>query len=61
MLRQGNFSFFVRYQDDLDMAEQTGGVSLDPKYAHYYIAGGIDYLTINYLFSMYFMHDCIHD
>jgi|GEM_PF-627471 len=61
MLRQGNFSFFVRYQDDLDMAEQTGGVSLDPRYAHYYIAGGIDYLTINYLFSMYFMHDCIHD
>ena len=61
ILRQKNFSLFMHYQDDLDMAEQKGGVSLDPRYAHYYIVCGIDYLTTDYLLAGYFMHDCIHD
>lgn len=56
-----NFSFFVSYRDDLDMAEQRGGVSLDPRYAHYYITGGFDYLSKKFLIAFYFMHDCIHD
>jgi hypothetical protein len=37
------------------------GVSLDPRYAHYYIVCGVDYLTTDYLLAGYFMHDCIHD
>jgi len=61
LLRHENFSFFIRYRDDLDMAEQKGGVALDPRYTHYYISGGVDYLTKNFLFTTYFMHDCIHD
>lgn len=61
LLRYKDLSLFVRYRDDLDMAEQKGGVSLDPRYAHYYIVGGIDYVTTPFLFSGYFMHDCIHD
>ena len=61
ILRQKNFSLFMHYQDDLDMAEQKGGVSLDPRYAHYYIVCGVDYLTTDYLLAGYFMHDCIHD
>lgn len=61
MLKHNNFSFFIRYQDDLDMAEQKGGVSLDPRYDHYYIVGGFDHLTKNFLFAAYFVHDCIHD
>ena len=61
MIKHKSFSFFMRYRDDLDMAEQRGGVSLDPRYAHYYITGGFDYLTENFLFAFYFMHDCVHD
>ena len=61
LLRHHDFSFFVQYRDDLDMAEQKGGVSLDPRYAHYYIVGGFDYLFDKVFCAMYFMHDCIHD
>lgn len=61
LLKYKNISFFVRYQDDLDMAEQKGGVALDPRYTHYYISGGFDYVTQHILFTTYFMHDCVHD
>jgi len=61
ILKFKNLSLFVRYRDDLDLAEQEGGISLDPRYAHYYISGGIDYITASLLFSGSFMHDCIHD
>lgn len=61
MLKHGKFSFFSKYRDDLDMAEQTGGVSLDPRYAHYYIVGGFDLLLTNLMVAAYFTHDCVHD
>jgi hypothetical protein len=61
LLRHGASSFFVRYRDDLDMAEQTGGVSLDPRYAHYYITGGFDHFLGPVFISLYFIHDCVHD
>ncbi|MGB3341978.1 MAG: hypothetical protein WBB37_10915 [bacterium] len=61
ILRHGKFSFFSNYQDDLDMAEQTGGVSLDPRYAHYYIVGGFDMVLTNFMIATFFMHDCVHD
>jgi hypothetical protein len=60
-LRHRNISTYVFYRDDLDMAEQTGGVSIDPRYAHYYIAFGLDYFFSNYVITGYFVHDCIHD
>jgi len=60
-LRHGPFSTYVYYRDDLDMAEQTGGVSIDPRYGHYYIVGGVDYFIKNYVITGYFVHDCIHD
>jgi hypothetical protein len=61
LVRHHDFSFFGRYRDDLDMAEQKGGVSLDPRYAHYYIVGGFDYLFDKVFCRLYFMHDCVHD
>lgn len=61
ILRQNDFSFFVHYRDDLDMAEQTGGVSLDPRYAHYYITGGCERAFTSLFTALYFVHDCIHD
>ncbi len=62
ILRYKDFSFFINYRDDLDLAEQPeSGVSLDPRYAHYYITGGIDYVMTHFLFSGSFIHDCIHD
>lgn len=61
ILRHGDFSFFIRYRDDLDMAKQQGGVTLDPRYVHYYITGGFDYLSKPLFFSAYFIHDCVHD
>lgn len=61
LVRHRNFSFYAQYRDDLDMAEQTGGVSLDPRYAHYYIVGGFDHLANSVLCRLYFMHDCVHD
>ena len=51
----------MEYRDDLDMAEQKGGVSLDPRYSHYYVTGGFEY-QFNKFFSQFsFIHDCIHD
>jgi hypothetical protein len=61
ILRHRSFTFFVDYRDDLDMAEQTGGVSLDPRYAHYYITGGFDCAFTSVFTALYFVHDCVHD
>jgi len=61
ILKSKDLSLFVRYRDDLDLAEQEGGISLDPRRAHYYISGGIDYITTALVFSGSFVHDCIHD
>ena len=61
LLRHRSVSMYVYYRDDLDMAEQTGGVSIDPRYTHYYIAFGFDHFFTNYVLSGYFVHDCIHD
>jgi hypothetical protein len=61
ILRHRNLSLFIRYRDDLDLAQQEGGVSLDPRYAHYYIVVGVDYMTTPLFFSGSFIHDCIHD
>jgi len=61
MIRYNKFSFYMEYRDDLDMAEQKGGVSLDPRYSHYYVTGGFEY-QFNKFFSQFsFIHDCIHD
>jgi hypothetical protein len=61
ILRYGAFSTYIYYRDDLDMAEQTGGVSIDPRYTHYYIVGGLDYFLHDFTITGYFVHDCIHD
>lgn len=61
VLRHEDFSFFIRYRNDLEMAKQQGGVILDPRYVHYYIIGGFDYIYRHFLFATYFIHDCYHD
>ena len=60
-LRHGPLATYVHYRDDLDMAEQAGGVSIDPRYVHYYIIAGIDYFFDKYVITPYFVHDCVHD
>jgi hypothetical protein len=60
-LRHGPLSAYVYYRDDLDMAEQTGGVSIDPRYSHYYIVAGLDYFLTDFVVTGYFVHDCVHD
>jgi hypothetical protein len=60
-LKYGPFCSYVSYRDDLDMAKQTGGVSIDPRYAHYYIIGGLDFFLKGYVVTGYFVHDCVHD
>jgi hypothetical protein len=60
-LRHGPVSAYIYYRDDLDMAEQTGGVSIDPRYVHYYIVGGMDFFWSDYVITGYFVHDCVHD
>lgn len=61
ILQHERATFYVEYQDDLDMAEQVGGVSIDPRYAHYYITGGFDYTMPAIFIALYFVHDCVHD
>ncbi|MEO0185406.1 MAG: hypothetical protein ABIL22_03990 [candidate division WOR-3 bacterium] len=59
--RLNNFSFYMEYRDDLDMAEQKGGVSLDPRYAHYYFTGGFEFWFLKFFSHLAFIHDCVHD
>ncbi len=61
VLKYKSLSLFINYQDDLDMARQTGGVSLDPRYAHYYITAGLHYFDKIIYIAGYLIHDCIHD
>ncbi len=60
-LRHGPASAYIYYRDDLDMAKQTGGVSIDPRYAHYYLTAGFDYFMFDHVVTGYFVHDCVHD
>jgi hypothetical protein len=61
VVKLDDFAFYLNYRDDLDMALQSGGVSFDPRFAHYYMAGGFDYFLRSYFARFYFVHDCVHD
>ncbi|MEO0128845.1 MAG: hypothetical protein ABIL02_01220 [candidate division WOR-3 bacterium] len=61
MLKYKYLSFYMEYRDDLDMAEQKGGVSLDPRYSHYYVTGGFEYNFSEFFSQLSFIHDCVHD
>ncbi len=61
MIRYKNLSYYMEYRDDLDMAEQKGGVSLDPRYSHYYVTGGFEYKFSKSFCQVSFVHDCVHD
>lgn len=61
MIKHNEFSFYMEYRDDLDMAEQKGGVSLDPRYSHYFVIAGIEYYFSKLFGQLSFIHDCIHD
>jgi len=60
MLNHRNFNFFINYQDDLEV-NGGNGVFFDPRYVHYYIAGGFDYFLSLFFFRLSYIHDCIHD
>ncbi len=61
MIRHNRFSFYMEYRDDLDMAEQKGGVSLDPRYSHYFVIAGFEYHLAKLFGRFSFIHDCVHD
>ncbi len=61
MLRVKDFSFFVYYRDDLEVARTGGGVVFDPRYAHYYLASGFDYFLPRVFLRLDYTHDCVHD
>ncbi len=61
MIRLNKISLYMEYRDDLDMGEQKGGVSLDPRYAHYYFTGGFEFSFQKFFSHLAFIHDCIHD
>lgn len=61
MVKYKKLSFYMEYRDDLDMAEQKGGVSLDPRYSHYYITAGFEYHFSKIFCHFSFIHDCVHD
>ncbi|MEO0094399.1 MAG: hypothetical protein ABIL18_05015 [candidate division WOR-3 bacterium] len=61
MMSHKNLSFYMEYRDELDMAEQKGGVSLDPRYSHYYVIGGFEYKLAKIFSEISFIHDCVHD
>ncbi len=52
--------FFINYQDDLEV-KGGDGVLFDPRYVHYYIAGGLDYLSRPIFFRFSYIHDCFHN
>jgi len=61
LLKSTPFLFYIRYRDDLDVSgKPEGGVIFDPQRVHYYIVGGIDYLSSRLLIGGYYMHDCVH-
>ncbi|MEO0142481.1 MAG: hypothetical protein ABIL15_03915 [candidate division WOR-3 bacterium] len=59
-IEYNNFLFFLNYQDDLEV-KGGDGVLFDPRYVHYYIAGGFDYLFNPVFIRLCYIHDCFHN
>ncbi|HEX7321244.1 MAG TPA: hypothetical protein VF399_12920 [bacterium] len=61
VMRHRSASVFIRYRDDLDVAgSPQNGVLFDPRRLHYYFVLGTEYRCAPALFTLYFMHDCVH-
>lgn len=59
-IKYGNFTFFISYINELDMAEQIGNISLDPYYGHWYITFGSEMNFKKLVFFGHITHDCFH-
>jgi hypothetical protein len=55
-----NAEFYLEYITLLEMAEQVGNISLDPRYSHTFIVEGLRIQIRGFLISPYFLHDCKH-
>jgi len=60
LLSWEKIDFFVEYTTNLEMAKQVGNVTLDPRYAHWFIIGGFKLRKGSYLLKSYLVHDCKH-
>lgn len=60
LLRWDTAEFYLEYITLLEMAEQVGNISLDPRYSHTFINEGFRARRWGLLFNPYFVHDCKH-
>jgi len=51
---------YIEYISNLEMAKQVGNVTMDPRYAHYFIIGGLRTKLKGYILRSYIVHDCKH-
>jgi hypothetical protein len=60
LLKWENAAFYLEYITLLEMAEQVGNVSLDPRYTHTFIIEGFRIRKCSMVIKPYFVHDCRH-
>lgn len=61
-LRFCKVKVFLDYQNDMYMGKQKDkAISLDPRYAHYYLAPGVTIDINNLILTGCIVHDCLHD
>jgi hypothetical protein len=58
----GDFRIFIDFRSDLYMGKQPDKpISLDPRYAHYYITPGLTVDINDLIITGCIVHDCLHD
>lgn len=60
LLTWETIDFYVQYINNLEMARQVGNISLDPRYSHTFIIGGIKLNKYDHIIKTYLVHDCKH-
>ena len=60
LLNWKTLDFFIEYISNLEMAKQVGNITLDPRYGHWFIIGGLRYKKGSYIIQSYIVHDCKH-
>lgn len=60
LLHWKGVDFYLEYIALLEMAEQVGNISLDPRYSHTFLIEGLRIRRWGILINPYFVHDCKH-
>ncbi|HIE06014.1 MAG TPA: hypothetical protein EYP58_04355 [bacterium (Candidatus Stahlbacteria)] len=62
LLKFGRFRIFIDYRDELYMGQQENkAISLDPRYAHYFLTPGVTFDWNDLILTGCIVHDCMHD